>query len=430
MSGLMMDLYELTMAQAYEREGLDGAAVFELYFRRMPAGRGYVIAAGLDAALAALEGFRFSDTDRRYLSFLEQLDPEFVARLSDVHFSGDVWAVTEGTAVFENEPLVQVVAPLAQAQLVETLVLNPVHFQSTIASKAARVVDAAAGRTVVDFGARRAHGLDAALGAARAAYIAGAAGTSNLLAGERHSIPVFGTMAHSYVQAHASEEGALRAFAGVFPNTTLLVDTYDTERGVQRAIEVMNELAPVAALRLYSGDLLQLSRGARRALDEAGYRSVEIFASSGLDEHAIAELVRADAPIDGFGVGTALTTSEDAPALDMAYKLVEYAGRGRTKLSSEKVVLPGRKQVFRQRSGRDVIAQSDESPGGIPLLQAVMRDGRRTERVRLEDARQRAALSIGALPAAVRRLRAPAHYPVDVSARTNAALSELRRELS
>ncbi|EPR37201.1 nicotinate phosphoribosyltransferase [Desulfovibrio sp. X2] len=427
---LFTDLYELTMLQAYFEEGLSEDAVFSLFVRRLPERRNYLLACGLDSVLDYLENLRFEQEDIAYLATLGRFSGRFLDWLCDFRFSGEVRAVPEGTPVFANEPIVEIAAPLPQAQLVETLVMNQIQVQTLLASKARRVVEAAAGRSVVDFGARRMHGIDAALKAARAFYVAGVASTSNVLAGRLYTLPVAGTMAHSYIQAHEREADAFKAFARLYPDTVLLVDTYDTLEGVQKVVELSREMGAefkVRALRLDSGDLLALSRETRRILDEAGLSGIGIFASGGLDEESIAALLAAGAPIDGFGVGTSMGVSQDAPDLDVAYKLCEYGGRGRVKLSSGKPVLPGRKQVFRCGRGgedlRDVIArEGEEAPGGPldarPLLEPVMQGGRRLPagRVELEEARRHAQEQIARLPARLRAL-APADppYRVDVS---------------
>ncbi|MEX0886725.1 MAG: nicotinate phosphoribosyltransferase [Phycisphaeraceae bacterium] len=435
---LFTDLYELTMAQAYAAEAMDEVAVFELFFRKLPAQRNYVVAAGLADVLDYLEHVRFSDDDLAYLRGHGGFTDAFLERLRRLRFTGDVHAVPEGTVVFPNEPVVQIVAPIIEAQLVETYLLNQVHFQSVAATKAARCVLAAAGRTVVDFGSRRAHGIDAALKVARTSYIAGAAGTSNVLAGKRYTIPIFGTMAHSYVQAHADEAAAFAAFARLYPDTTLLVDTYDTLAGVDRVIDLARTLGDafaIRAIRLDSGDLGALAAAARQRLDRAGLTRVKIFASSGLDEHEMQRLVAAKAPIDGFGVGTKLAVSRDAPDLDFAYKLVAYAGRPRTKLSAQKVIYPGQKQVFRRvRDGRmagDVLGLHDEPGEGEPLLEPVMRSGRRlvAGRVSLDAAREHAGRELARLPDLWRSL-APAQraYPVHTSRALNETLSTLTKQ--
>lgn len=425
-SALFTDLYELTMAQAYDAQGMGQTAVFELFFRQMPSDRNYMMAAGLNDVLGYLENLRFTEDDLAYLRDSGQYTQAFLDRLGDLRFTGDVYGVPEGSIVFPNEPLVQVVAPIIEAQLVETLVLNQVHFQTVVATKAARVVTAAAGRTVIDFGSRRAHGCDAALKVARTGYIAGAAGTSNVLAGKVYGIPVFGTMAHSYVQAHDDESEALACFARLYPQTTLLVDTYNTLGGVQKVIALAGRLGAdfkVRAIRLDSGDLTALATRSRQMLDEAGLTGVGIFASSGLDEYEIARLVRGGVPIDGFGVGSKLAVADDAPYLDMAYKLVEYAGQPRTKRSPDKVIHPGRKQVYRIiQDGTmvgDVIGHWAEDLKGQRLLQPVMQHGRRLKagRVSLGGARQHAASALAQLPDAVRGLeRLDKPYSVRFSA--------------
>ncbi len=402
---LLTDLYELTMAQAYLAEGLSGPATFSLFARRLPRGRNYLVAAGLDDALRTLEALRFEGEALEWLRSLRLFDERLVAWLASFRFSGDVEAMPEGTPLFAGEPLLEVTAPIAEAQLVETLVMNQVHLQTLAASKAARVVAAARGRTVVDFGARRMHGADAAVKVARAAYLAGCDSTSNVLAGHLYGIPIAGTMAHSWVQAHATEIEAFRAFARTWPRTVLLVDTYDTLAGVREVVRLARELGPdfhVQAVRLDSGDLLELSRAARRILDEAGLARVGIFASGGLDERAVDGLVRAGAPIGGFGVGTSMGVSDDAPALDVAYKLVCYEGQARLKLSTGKELWPGPKQVFRMEHGGkaegDVLARRGEELPGRPLLVPVMCAGRRLPAPTLAEARQHARRERERLP--------------------------------
>jgi nicotinate phosphoribosyltransferase len=431
---LLTDLYELTMAQAYLEEGLTDQAVFSLFVRRLPTHRNFLIACGLETVLDSLETLRFSDDDLEYLASLRQFSPKFLDWLKQMRFTGDVYAVPEGTPVFAHEPIIEVVAPLPIAQLVETLVMNQIHLQTLLASKAYRVVAAAKGRPVFDFAARRTHGSDAALKGARAFYIAGVAATSNVLAGKLYRIPVVGTMAHSYIQAHRDEIEAFRAFTRIYPETVLLVDTYDTLGGVQRVIELAREMGPafrVKAIRLDSGELAELSARARELLDRAGLSHVQILASGSLDEEQIARLLEAGAPINGFGVGTAMGVSRDAPDLDIAYKLSEYAGQARLKLSPGKSVLPGRKQVFRlEEEGcavGDIIARADEQLPGRPLLRLVMRAGERLERQDLEAIRRYTHEQIARLPERIRAL-APAQppYPVEISA----ALRHLQQQLA
>jgi nicotinate phosphoribosyltransferase len=433
--GLFTDLYELTMLQAYLAEGMTDTAVFTLFVRRLPEHRNFLLACGLESVLTRLEHLRFTDDDLAYLRSLKTFSDDFLTWLRGFAFTGDVDAVPEGTPIFENEPILEIAAPIVQAQLVETLVMNQIHVQTVLASKGARVATAARGKKVVDFGARRTHGIDAALLAARAFYIAGIDATSNVLAGKLYGIPVAGTMAHSYIQAHDDEREAFRAFAKTFPGTTLLVDTYDTLEGVQRVIDLVKQ-APdeiaISAVRLDSGDLGALARETRCMLDAAGLKHVGVFASSGLDEWEIAKLLDAGAPIDGFGVGTGMGVSDDAPALDIAYKLSEYGGEGRTKLSRHKHILPGRKQVFRQeKEGKavgDVIARAGEQLQGRALLRSVMRSGQRTVSAAddLQSIRRRAAEELAKLPSRVTSLeRADPSYPV----RTSTALEQHHEEV-
>jgi nicotinate phosphoribosyltransferase len=422
---LFTDLYELTMLEAYLGEQMDEDAVFSLFVRRLPSRRNFLLACGLDTVLSYLETLHFEDDDIAYLASLGRFSRRFLDWLRAFHFTGDVYAVPEGTPVFANEPILEVVAPIAQGQLIETFVMNQIHLQTVLASKAARVVAAARGRPVIDFGPRRMHGIDAALKAARAFFIGGVAATSNVLAGKRYGVPVAGTMAHSYIQAHEDETAAFRAFARLYPDTVILVDTYDTLAGVRKVIEIVRASGGdirVGAIRLDSGDLLALSREARRLLDEAGLQSIRVFASGGLDEEAIAEMLASGAPIDAFGVGTKMGVSSDAPHLDIAYKLAEYAGKGRVKLSTGKPILPGRKQVFRvEEDGaavRDVIGRSDESLPGRPLLRAVIRNGTPLPggRETLDESRKRADREIARLPARLRALEpSDPPYPVEVS---------------
>lgn len=422
---LLTDLYELTMMQAYFDEGLQDEAVFDLSVRRLPAHRNYLLACGLDEVLRFLERLAFDEPAVAYLDSIGRFSQRFLDYLRGLRFAGDVLAIPEGTPVFPPEPLVEIIAPLPQAQFIETIVMNQIGVQTLLASKAARIVTAARGRAVVDFAFRRMHGLDAGLKGARAFYVAGVEATSNVAAGHVYGIPIAGTMAHSYIQAHDDEMDAFRRFATLYPDTTLLVDTYDTLAGVELVVKLARELGSrfnVKAIRLDSGNLAALARASRRLLDEAGLTSVEIFASGGLDENRIAELVEAGAPIDGFGVGTEMGVSSDAPSLDLAYKLVAYAGTDRLKLSPGKQIVPGRKQVFRVEphghAVRDIVAGSGESVEGRPLLMPVMRGGQRLDAGgdTLEAARKRAAEEIARLPIHVRALAAadPA-YPVEVS---------------
>jgi nicotinate phosphoribosyltransferase len=422
---LLTDLYQLTMLQAYWRENMNGEAVFSLFVRRLPHQRNFLVAAGLDEALRCLETLHFSEAALAFLGQRPEFSADFLAWLRDLRFTGQVRAMPEGTVLFASEPILEVEASLPEAQLAETILMNQIHLQTMLASKAARVVLAAQGRTVVDFGLRRMHGIDAGLKAARAFHIAGVNATSNVLAGAVYGVPIAGTMAHSYVQAHPTEADAFRAFVELYPDTVLLVDTYDTLDGVRSVVDLARELGPafrVRAIRLDSGDIGKLARESRQLLDDAGLEAVRIFASGGLNEHTIERLLAEGAPIDGFGVGTSMGTSSDAPSLDIAYKLTEYAGTGRLKLSPGKSLLPGRKQVYRmERNGRmvaDVIGRDDEDLPGRPLLVDVMKVGRRIAagRVPLDQSRAHAAAQLRALPPGIRTLEhADPAYPVDFS---------------
>lgn len=437
---LLTDLYELTMLRAYRSLSMTDEAVFSLFVRRLPARRNLLLACGLADALDYLEQLRFSPGDLAYLETLGHFDEPFLRWLEDFRFTGDVFAVPEGTPVFADEPLLEVVAPLPEAQIAESFVMNQVHFQTVAASKALRVCTAAGARTVVDFGMRRMHGSDAAVKAARAFYVAGVHATSNVQAGKLYGIPVAGTMAHSFVQAHDDELQAFRDFAALYPETILLVDTYDTLAGTELVVRLAEELGEafrVSGVRLDSGDLGSLAAQARRILDDAGLGRVEIFASGGLDEDEIARLVGEGAPITGFGVGTRMGVSSDAPALDMAYKLTAYRGSGRLKLSPGKRILPGRKQVYRvERDGiavEDVLAGADEHHRGRPLLRKVMEHGRRLPGASptLEQIRALAREELEKLPEAVTALDpADPPYPVRISSGLRAEAGRVAQRLA
>ncbi|MER5601318.1 nicotinate phosphoribosyltransferase [Streptomyces sp. NPDC002265] len=407
------DLYEVTMAMSYLREEMTAPATFSLFVRDLPPGRGFLIAAGLESALDHLSGFRVGPEDIDAFASALHRPPRDLGLLLGLEFTGRVRAVPEGRVVLAGEPLLEVTAPLPQAQLVETYVLNLLSYQTAVASKAARCVLAAAGRPVVDFSLRRTHGPQAGFQAARLGALAGFAGTSNVAAATALGIPAVGTMAHSYVEAFASEDEAFRAFARCHPGpVTLLVDTYDSEEGVHVAARVLQDLdrGPGCAVRLDSGDLGVLAARARGILDRAGLPDVRIVASGGLDEYAVDDLVRSGAPIDTYAVGTRVGVSADAPYLDSAYKMVEYDGRPVMKLSSAKITAPGPKQVFRRPGCSDLIALADERPpdDGVALLETVMEKGRRTvARPRLDECGARCAADLGGLPFAARRIRAP-----------------------
>jgi nicotinate phosphoribosyltransferase len=442
MSGaaLATDQYELTMAAGYLAAGMTAPGTFDLYVRELPANRSYLLAAGLEQALEYLEHLCFSETDIDYLRGLPALQGVqrefFDDYLTSFRFSGEVWAVEEGTPVFPPEPLLRVTGPLPEAQLVETGLLARVAFQTSVASRGARIVEAAAGRSVVEFGARRAHGVEAGVYAARAAVLAGYDATSNLEAGRRFGIPVSGTMAHSWVTAFPDELTAFRVFSELFGHdTVLLLDTYDTVAAAQ--LVAASGLRP-RAVRIDSGDIIALSKTVRAILDDAGLRETTIFVSGDLDEWRIAEVVAARAPVDGFGVGAALSTSSDAPSLGAVYKLVEIERGGVAvpvmKLSSGKQTHPGRKQAWREFSGAtartDVLGLANEpvEPSRRPLLKLVMTDGRRvTSPQSLAELRAQSRSALAELPADVRRLHPPAHYPVRLSAELRAVIGRLER---
>jgi nicotinate phosphoribosyltransferase len=422
-AALFTDLYELTMAAAFLRQGLAGPASFSLFARRLPAGRGFLVAAGLEDALEYLRAFRFTRSGLEFLRSLGRFEPAFLDHLRGLRFTGEVRAVPEGTLVFADEPLLEVTAPILEAQLVETALLNLLHGQTVLASKAARSVLAADGRALAEFGLRRSHGTDAGMKAARAALIAGFDSTSNVLAGLTWGLPLSGTMAHSFVTAFATEHEAFRAYARAFPDSAvLLLDTYDTVAAARKAVEVARDLAAaghhLAGVRLDSGDLAALSRDVRAILDAGGFQAVKVLVSGGLDEHDVAALLAQGAPIDGFGIGTRLTTSADAPSVDLVYKLVRFDGRDVLKLSPGKRTWVGAKQVVRRvgpdgRLAGDTLALAEEAvpADATGLLEPVMRGG---ELLRphppLAEIRARCAAELAALPDDVRRLTDPAPY--------------------
>jgi nicotinate phosphoribosyltransferase len=419
---LVVDYYELTMAAAYVAAGMEQEASFELFVRNLPAPRSFLVAAGVEDAIDALAGWQFDGASIDYLAGLGAFDEDFLGYLRELRFTGSARAIQEGEVVFGAEPILEITAPLPQAQLVETLLINLVQLPTMVASKAARVAIACRDKTFVDFAARRTHGLEAALKAARAAYVGGAAATSLTLAGRRYGIPVAGTMAHSYVTAFDDEAEAFRTFARRFPaNAVLLIDTYDTEEGARVAAGVAGELAAegisVRGVRIDSGDLERLARSVRSILDEVGHSEMQIFASGDLDEYRIAEMVANGAPVDAFGVGTRLGTSADAPYLGLVYKLVEEGGEPKAKRSVDKADYPGTKQVFRL-GDHDVLACSSELvEGGRPLLRRVMADG---ERLAPSDPlgviRSRCEEAVAGLPRRLRVLRGgEAPYVVEVS---------------
>jgi nicotinate phosphoribosyltransferase len=432
---LHTDLYELRMAASYLRRGMRAPAVFSLFVRRLPRERGFLVTSGLADCLTYLENLRFEEHDLAYLGAHAGFDDDALEALRPLRFTGEVWAVPEGRVVYADEPLLEVTAPIAEAQLVETHLLNQVTFQTAVTSKAARCHLAASGADLLDFSFRRAQGVAAAMAVARSAAIAGFAATSNVEAARRLGLPASGTMAHSYVEAFPTEEDAFRAFGQDFPaSAVFLVDTYDTLEGVRRAAAVIAELGlgERAAVRLDSGDLAKLAVETRRLLDELGLPRVSIFASGGVDEYVVDELTRAGAPIDAFGVGTKMGVSADAPYLDTVYKLVAYDDRPVMKLSAHKETAPGAKQLFRDPGGGDVIGLRDEAapPGVEVLLEQVMTGGRRVApEAGWRKARELLKTDLERLPEASRRIRDPRPPPVRFSARAQKLRADVRRRL-
>lgn len=441
--GLATDLYELTMAAAYFESGNNPLATFELFIRRMPEGRSFLIAAGLEQVVHYLENLRFTEEE---VSFLQRLpvfrhvSQPFFDYLAQIRFTGDLWAMPEGTVFFAGEPVLRVTAPIIEAQIVETYLLSTVNFQTSIASKAARMALAAGPRSVVEFGTRRAHGMQAGVLAARASYLGGCSGTSNVLAAQLAGIPAFGTMAHSFVMAFVREIDAFKQYQEIFPKSAiLLVDTYDTVLAVQKAIDAGLDFQGV---RLDSGNLLRLSRKVRKILDASGRQQVQIVASGDLNEWLISDLVGKGAPVNAFGVGTELSTSRDQPALGGVYKLVTLQSSGKTlarvKLSTRKLSFPGTKQIYRVRNGRGeflrdwMCLQEEKGPAGSePLLVPVMRAGRQVAPLAALDAsRELARQQLQALPAALRDLERCHRYPVKISPRLRKLKADLIRRVS
>ena len=431
---LLTDLYQLTMAQAYFQNRRTEPATFSLFIRAYPANRGYFVSAGLEDVLEFLEGFAFDSTAIDYLYSLKLFADDFLDFIKSLRFTGEVWAIPEGRMFFKDEPIVEVTAPIIEAQIVETFIINQINFQSLIATKAARCVHAARGRAVVDFSLRRTHGIDAGMKVARSSYLAGFAGTSNVRAGRRYRIPVVGTMAHSFVSSHDREIDAFRSFVRSFPNnSTLLIDTYDTLAGARNAVAVGKEMASrgerLQGVRIDSGDLATLAREVRKIFDAASMQHVKIIGSGGLDEFDLADFADAGVPYDSYGVGTKMGVSGDAPWFDIAYKLVEYDGRPVLKLSTGKVSWPGRKQVYRLRDVKgqlknDFVTRRDESvPDAEPLLKKMMAAGKTVAPFpSLEQSRAAFLEEFGSLPDATKSILNPEHYPVEFSA----ALKELR----
>jgi len=438
-SPLLTDYYQLTMLQSYLEQKMAETAVFELFVRKLPKGRNFMVAAGLEQALDFLENLSFTSEELAWLA--PRFGSSLVNYLEQFRFNGDVDAMPEGTIFFPDEPVLRITAPLPQAQLIESRIINLIHFETLIATKAARSVLVAPGKLLVDFGMRRAHGAEAALLAARASYLAGFAGTATVMAGALYGIPLFGTMAHSYIQAHGNEAIAFEHFARCHPdNVVLLIDTYDTEAGAAKVASLGRKLDSlgihIKGVRLDSGDLAAHAREVRGILNRGGLESTTIFASGNLDEYRLHALISAGAPIDGFGVGTALDISSDAPSLDCAYKLQEYAGKARRKRSEGKATWPGRKQVYRSYNSsdgcmaRDIVALEKNDPQeGEPLIVPVMREGKRINAAPpLDEMRTRTLAGYDRLPKPMTSLEPAPGYPVEISASLRALANLLDSE--
>lgn len=425
-SVLLTDLYELTMAQAYWKQGMEELAVFEFFVRKLPSHRNFLVAAGLEQVLDFLSGLHVAQEELAWLDRTGLFRPELLRYLETLRFTGDVEAMAEGTVFFPHEPILRIVAPLPVAQLVESRIMNLVNFQTMVASKAVRSVLVAGRKPLIDFGLRRAHGAEAGLLAARASYVAGFSGTATVLAGMAYGIPLYGTMAHSFVQAHKDEMQAFEHFALAQPdNVVLLIDTYDTETAAKKVVSLVPLLTAkglvVKGVRLDSGDLADHAWKVRRILDEGGLSHAQILASGNLDEYRVQALIDSRAPIDSFAVGTAMTTSSDAPALDCAYKLQEYAGRPCRKRSEGKATWPGRKQVYRSYVDHggfdyDILTTLDDRGQGEPLLQPVMKEGRRLAPApTLTDLRGHMATQLARIPESLRTIETAPTYEVRIS---------------
>lgn len=429
---LLTDLYELTMAQVYFEKNINGTAVFN-FFIRPTKNRNYFLNAGLELLIDYLLNIRFSEEDIYFLKSTGKFTEGFLDYLRNFKFTGNLYAVEEGEIVFANEPIVQVEAPIIQAQIIETFLINTLQISILVATKALRCYSVAKNTLLIDFGLRRAHGTDAGMIAARSSYIGGFAGTSNLLAGKVFGIPIYGTMAHSFIMAHQTEEEAFKNFAEVYPdNTIFLVDTYDTINGVKNAIKVANKLGiRIKGIRIDSGDLYILSREARRILDENGFKDAIILASGGINEYKIKELMEKNAPIDGFGVGTELDTSSDLPYLDCAYKLVEYNDRPVIKLSRKKITVPYKKQIYRlyrnNRIFKDIIAHYDEQIEGVKLLKLYIENGNLVRRLpSLKEIRELSLINFQKLPETFKSLNQNMTLTPEISQRLLKATEELK----
>nr|CRH04611.1 Nicotinate phosphoribosyltransferase [Candidatus Magnetococcus massalia] len=440
-TSLLTDLYQLTMLQSYWLEGMEGEAVYDMTIRRLPEQRNFLVAAGVESAIELLEALRFTPEDIDYLAGLGHFQDAFLQWLGEFRFTGDLYALPEGSIFFPPTPIVQVVAPLPQAQLVETALMNQIHFQSAIASKAARVHIAAGGKPVMEFGLRRCYGADAGLQASRSAYLGGTSITSNVAAAAHYGIPLSGTMAHAFIMSHTSELEAFRAYQKLYPTGALLVDTYDTLEGVRNLIRLRDERPndfQIKAIRLDSGDLAELARQSRLLLDQAGLPEVKIYVSGGLDETSVAELEATGAPIDAYAVGTSLGVCADAPSMECAYKCALFDGRPLMKMAPGKRSYPGHKQLYRQRQADGTLKldqlelAGQTEPVGTPQLQKMMAGGQRCVEASsgtLEAARNRFMEQLSGLPPELRSLQ-PAKQPwqVEIGPALNLAVEQLLQQ--
>ncbi len=436
-SPLLTDLYQFTMMQGYFDKQMQETAVFEFFTRKLPKQRQFLVAAGLEQVIEYLAQLHFTDQDIEYLQTTGLFHDEFLAYLRGLTFQGDVHAMPEGTVFFPDEPIIRITAPLPVAQLVETRIINILQFQTMIASKAARIKLAAPDKILLDFGLRRAHGAEAGLFAARASYLAGFTGSATVQAGQVYGIPIYGTMAHSFIQCHDSERQAFFDFAtSQQNNVVLLIDTYDTEQGARKVVDLASELAdkniPIKGVRIDSGDLATSTRTVRRILDEGGLEEVKIFLSSSLDEYSIDQLCQDNVPVDGFGIGTKMTTSSDYSFLDCAYKLVEYKNKGRRKRSTSKMTWPGRKQVFREydKDGlliKDTLGLHTETLQREPLIEQVIEQGRFIgQKKDLNSIRQYTQEQMATLPPTFKKIEpADTVVPVEISSGLRAMTAAL-----
>ncbi|WP_457641676.1 nicotinate phosphoribosyltransferase [Persephonella sp.] len=433
---LLTDLYELTMAQVYFKEGMNKIAIFDFYTRSVE-NRSYFVNAGLEQLLYYLENIKFTNDDIEFLRSTGKFEEEFLQYLKNFRFTGNVYAIDEGEIIFPNEPVVQIEAPLIEAQIIETFLINSLQLPILVATKAMRCYSVAKGTVLVDFGLRRAHGTDAGMKAARASYIGGFTGTSNVLAGKEYGIPIFGTMAHSFVLAYGDEEKAFQAFAKVYPdNAVLLVDTFNTIEGIKKAVQAMKKLnmKSFKGIRLDSGDLLKLSKEARKILDQSGYKDAIIIASGGINEYKIKDLLDNNAPIDGWGVGTELVVSADLPYLDCAYKLVEYNGKPIMKFSKKKVTLPYKKQIYRfyeeGKIKKDLIVSFDEIvKGGVPLLKKIVENGKIVKELpSLSQIREKALENFKTLPEELKDINKTVHFLPEISEKIKETVKMLTKK--